>query len=149
MPTIQLPTEFSELLKSLGAHEVRYLVVGGYAVAYHGYPRTTGDIDIWIERTAENAWRVVEALRSFGFDIPALHPELFMKPDQLVRMGYPPLRVEILTSASGVEFAACYAERVEDELGGTEASIIGLDCLKANKRASGRHKDLSDLEHLP
>ncbi len=149
MATIQLPTEFSELLKLLSAHEVKYLIVGGYAVAYHGYPRTTGDIDIWIERSKENAQRTYRTLRAFGFDVPTLQPELFEKKDQIVRMGYPPLRVEILTSASGVEFAACYGSRVEDELGGVVASIIGLECLKTNKRASGRHKDLSDLEHLP
>ena len=149
MATIQLPIEFSELLKLFGAHEVKYLIVGGYAVAYHGYPRATGDIDIWIERNRENTQRTVEALREFGFDVPVLQPALLMKPDQIVRMGYPPLRVEILTSASGVEFTACYESRIEDELGDVAASIIGLACLKKNKRASGRHKDLSDLEHLP
>ncbi len=149
MPTIQLPTVFSELLRSLSAHEVKCLVVGGYAVAYHGYPRTTGDIDIWIERSEENAQRVAEALRAFGFDVPALKPALFTKADQIVRMGHPPLRVEMLTSASGVAFAECYESRIEDTLGGVRTQIIGLECLKKNKRASGRHKDLDDLEHLP
>jgi hypothetical protein len=149
MATIQLPTEFSELLRLLGAHEVRYLVVGGYAVAYFGYPRTTGDIDIWIERSAENAQRVHAALRDFGFDVPTLEPGLFLEEDRIVRMGYPPLRVEIMTGVSGVEFARCYRNRVVDELGGVNASIIGLECLKKNKRASGRHKDLSDLDNLP
>lgn len=149
MPTIQLPTEFSELLKLLNAHEVKYLIVGGYAVAYHGYPRTTGDIDIWIERSAENAQRIYRTLRAFGFDVPTLQPELFAKADRIICMGYPPLRVEILTSVSGVEFAPCYAQRIEDEIGEVTASIIDLECLKKNKRASGRHKDLSDLEHLP
>lgn len=144
-----LPTEFSELLKSLNNLDVKYLVVGGYAVAYHGYPRTTGDIDIWIERSAENARRVLDALRDFGFNVPELKAELFLEPKHVIRMGLPPLRVEILTSASGVEFEHCYSERVDDELGGTPASIIGLDCLRTNKRASGRHIDLNDLEHLP
>ncbi len=149
MPTIQLPTEFSELLKLLNACEVKYLVVGGYAVAYHGYPRTTGDIDFWIEQTRENAERAARALRQFGFDVPALEPALFMEADQLVRMGYPPLRVEILTSLSGIDFLECYESRVEDKLGGVKTNIIGLKCLKKNKQASGRHKDLSDLENLP
>ena len=81
MPTIQFPTEFSELLKLLNQQEVRYLVVGGYAVTYHGYPRTTGDLDIWIEQTDENARRLVEALRGFGFDLPELKPALFLKTD--------------------------------------------------------------------
>ncbi|MEM6647611.1 MAG: hypothetical protein AAF730_15300 [Bacteroidota bacterium] len=149
MSTIPLPTEFSELLKLLHAHEVRYLVVGGYAVAYHGYPRTTGDIDIWIERSRDNAERIYNVLLNFGFDVPELRAELFEQADRVIRMGYPPLRVEILTSISGVEFSDCYPKRIQDDLGGTRASIIELDCLKTNKRASGRHKDLSDLGHLP
>ena len=149
MPTTPLPTDFSALLRSLNAHSVRYLVVGGYAVAYHGYPRTTGDLDVWIERSAANAERTVAALRTFGFDVPALQPALLMEPDRIVRMGHPPLRVEILTSISGVAFEDCYAERVEDRLGDTPTHLIGLPCLKTNKRASGRYKDLSDLEHLP
>lgn len=92
---------------------------------------------------------MVEALCEFGFDVPSLSPELFLDTDRIVRMGHPPLRVEILTSASGVDFPACYTSRVVDKLGGVEAPIIGLECLKTNKRASGRHKDLSDLENLP
>lgn len=127
MTSIPLPTEFSELLKSLNKHEVKYLVVGGYAVAYHGHPRATGDIDIWILRTPENAHRVVETLREFGFDVPELNAELFLEEKGIVRMGHPPLRVEILTSASGIEFESCYRQRVNDDLGGATASIIGLD----------------------
>ena len=149
MPTIQLPTEFSDLLRLLSAHEVKYLIVGGYAVAYHGYPRTTGDIDIWIERSQINAQRIYRTLREFGFDVPTLEPRVFELEDQVVRMGYPPLRVEILTSASGVNFSECYERRVEDVIGEVTASIIDLGCLKQNKRACGRHKDLSDLEYLP
>jgi predicted nucleotidyltransferase len=149
MPTIQFPTEFSELLTLLNDHDVRYLVVGGYAVTYHGYPRTTGDLDLWIEQTETNADRVVDALRAFGFDVPTLESTLFLEKDRIVRMDRPPLRVEIFSSVSGVDFAPCYDERVIDELDGVEAAIIGLECLKKNKRASGRHKDLDDLEHLP
>ena len=153
MATMPLPTEFSELLRLLSGHEVKYLIVGGYAVAYHGYPRPTGDIDIWIERSQENAQRIHRALEEFGFDVPAMQPALFLDADRIVRMGYPPLRVEIMMSLSGVEFASCYKERVVDVLeeapDAEPASIIGLACLKQNKRASGRHKDLSDLEHLP
>lgn len=149
MPTIQFPTAFSELLRLLNEHEVKYLVVGGYAVAYHGYPRTTGDLDVWIKQAEDNAVCVVEALREFGFDVPALETSLFTEESQIIRMGRPPLQVEIITTASGVDFPTCYGERVVDELGGVEASIIGLECLKKNKRASGRHKDLSDLENLP
>ena len=149
MPTIQCPTAFSELLRLLNEHDAKYRVVGGYAVAHHGYPRTTGDLDLWVERAEDNATRIVTAVREFGFDVPALDPSLFVGEDQIVRMGRPPLQVEILTTASGVEFPVCYDKRVIDTLGGAEASIIGLDCLKKNKRASGRRKDLSDLENLP
>lgn len=149
MPTIQFPTEFSELLRLLNEHDVKYLVLGGYAVAYHGYPRTTGDLDLWVGREEDNANCIVEALREFGFDVPALQPSLFLEENQIVRMGRPPIQVEIITTASGVDFPTCYEERVVDTLGDAEASIIGMECLKKNKRASGRHKDLSDLENLP
>lgn len=149
MTTIPFPTEFSELLRSLNAHEVKYLVIGGYAVAFHGHPRTTGDIDIWVEQSEENARRVVEALDAFGFGVAALDPTLFLKDHQVTRMGRPPLRVDVLTTPSGVDFAACYERRVEGKLGDVETSIISLDDLKESKRASGRHKDLNDLEQLP
>lgn len=146
---IRLPTEFSELLRLLNAHEVKYLVVGGFAVAWHGYPRTTGDIDIWIESSTPNAERTVLALREFGFDVPALTPELLIQPSRIVRMGFPPLRVEIFTAISGVEFESCYQNRLEASFESVNASMISLDCLRKNKKASGRHKDLDDLENLP
>ncbi|MEM1127753.1 MAG: hypothetical protein AAGI71_13960 [Bacteroidota bacterium] len=141
---MQLPTEFSELLRLLNVHEVRYLVVGGYAVAYHGYPPPPA---IWI--SGQNAQRTYEALQVFGFGVPALKPAFFTQAGRIIRMGHPPLRVEILTSASGVDFGPCYAQRVVDQMGGISASILGLDCLKRNKKASGRLKDLDDLEKLP
>ena len=125
------------------------MVLRGYAVAYHGYPRTTGDIDIWVKQTEENAARLVRALNAFGFDVPALQPSIFLIDDQIIRMGNPPLRVEILTSASGVDFDYRFEQRTEGSMGGVQTTIIGLECLKKNKRASGRHKDLSDLENLP
>ncbi|PSQ83098.1 MAG: hypothetical protein BRD44_05705 [Bacteroidetes bacterium QS_7_67_15] len=145
---IPFPTAFSDLLKSLNDHEVTYLVVGGYAVGFHGHARTTGDIDIWIEQSPANAERVRVALGEFGFDTEVLEPGSLLKEDQIVRMGYPPLRVEVMTSVSGVNFSDCYERRVEGELGEVETSLIGLDDLKANKRASGRLKDLNDLEKL-
>ena len=89
------------------------------------------------------------ASTDFGFGVPGLSPALFMKEDQIVRMGYPPLRVEIMTSISGVTFGECYAERVTADMGGVEADLISLRHLKLNKAASGRHKDLDDLENLP
>jgi phage replication-related protein YjqB (UPF0714/DUF867 family) len=149
MATIHLPTDFKEFLKLLNVHRVEYLLIGGYAVGYHGYPRATADMDIWIAINPENAEKIVAALQQFGFTVPELTEELFLKKDQIVRMGLPPVRLEITTGISGVNFNECYAERVVDILDGVKVNIINLKYLKINKKASGRHKDLDDLENLP
>ncbi len=149
MATIQLPPDFKEFLRSLSAHSVEYLLIGGYAVNYHGYPRATADMDIWIAVHPANADRMVAALKEFGFDLPDLSSELFLRQWQIIRLGVPPVRIEIATTISGVDFAECYAERVEDTLDGVPVSLISLRHLKLNKKASGRHQDLADLEHLP
>jgi hypothetical protein len=146
---IKLPPDFKEFLKLLNDKEVEYLLIGGYAVGYHGYPRATNDIDIWIAIDEENAERVVKALLEFGFDLPELSPELFLRKNQIVRMGAPPIQIEINTGISGVEFQECYPERVTDKLDDIWVHIISLQHLKKNKQASGRHKDLNDLENLP
>lgn len=146
---IELPRDFSEFLRLLNDREVRYLVIGGYAVGYHGYPRATNDLDVWIAIAPDNAARVVEALEDFGFGSAELTTDLFLKEDSIIRMGLPPMRIEILTTISGVSFETCYQDRVEGIFGGTEVTLISLDDLKRNKRASGRYKDLDDLEHLP
>ena len=144
-----LPPDFSEFLRLLNAHQVSYLIVGGYAVGFHGHPRATADIDIWVPMRADSARQLVAVLRAFGFDVPQLTPTLFLRPDQVIRLGAPPLRIELLTSIAGVEFDACYARSVPALLGGAEVRMIALDDLKTNKRAAGRHQDLADLEHLP
>lgn len=149
MDTIELPLDFKEFLKLLNAHGVEYLLIGGYAVGYHGYPRATQDMDIWIAMFPDNAERITAALREFGYDVPELVPALFLRETGIVRMGVPPMRIEIISTISGVRFDECYARRVVDTLDGVPVSLIGLDDLKANKRASGRHKDLDDLENLP
>jgi predicted nucleotidyltransferase len=149
MAMIQLPPDFKEFLKSLNANHVEYLLIGGYAVNYYGYPRATADMDIWVAVHPVNANRVVATLKEFGFDLPDLSPELFLRPWQIVRLGLPPVRIEITTTISGVEFGECYTERVTDTLDGVQVSIINEKHLKLNKKASGRHQDLSDLEHLP
>ncbi|MCU0915289.1 MAG: hypothetical protein MUC88_12095 [Planctomycetes bacterium] len=149
MATIHLPRDFKEFLRLLNAHHVEYLLIGGYAVNYYGYPRATADMDIWIAVHPTNADRVVAALKEFGFDLPDLSPELFLREWQIVRLGVPPVRIEISTTISGVDFASCYAQRAEDTLDGVPVSLIGLEDLKRNKKASGRHQDLADLEHLP
>lgn len=149
MATIRLPPDFKEFLKLLEANDVAYLLVGGYAVGYHGYPRATVDMDIWVATTPANATRVVNVLKQFGFDVPELSPELFLTEGQVIRMGVPPVRLEIITSISGVAFEECYAERVIAELDGVRANLISLKHLRMNKAAAGRFKDMNDLENIP
>ena len=146
---IMLPPDFKEFLRLLNTHGVEYLLIGGYAVGYHGYPRATNDMDIWIALHPDNAARMVTVLRVFGFDTPDLSPDLFLQDHSIVRMGVPPMRIEVLTTISGVEFAACYAARLTAMIDGVEVNLISLPDLKVNKQASGRYKDLDDLEHLP
>ena len=132
----------------LRSHGVEYLLIGGYAVGYHGYPRPTGDLDIWVAIEPRNADRIVAALREFGFDDPGLTRDLFLQHQKVVRMGVVPFRIEIMTSISGVSFDECYAERIEGMIDGEEVLLIDLPNLKKNKRASGRLKDLADLDRL-
>ena len=119
-----LPPDFSEFLRLLNSHDVRYLLVGGYAVGYYGYPRATADMDIWVETRPENVAKVIAALADFGFT--GVESELFAKDKQVIRMGVPPLRIELLTGVSGVEFADCYAARLVASLGEVEVSLISL-----------------------
>jgi len=149
MEPIEFPPDFSEFLRSLDANGVEYLLVGGFAVALYGYPRATADLDVWISRRRENAERVVSSLREFGFDTPELVPELFEQPDGIIRMGTAPIRIKILNDIDGVDFDDCITRAEQRTLSGTKVLVIGLEDLKANKRASGRPKDLDDLLHLP
>ncbi len=146
---LKLPEDFKEFLRLLDARRVEYLLIGGHAVGYHGYPRATKDLDVWVAASPANAERLVRALREFGFNAADLSPALFCQDDRIVRMGVPPLQIEICTSISGVSFSECFAARVTETVDGVPVNIIGLDQLKTNKRASGRHRDLDDLEHLP
>lgn len=144
--TTRLPQDFKDFLKLLNSKRVEYLLIGGYAVGYYGYPRPTGDMDIWISTERENAKRLVVALEEFGF---ASSLEVFLEENKVVRMGVPPFRLEILTTIDGVSFPDCYSERTHVELDEVEVDLISLRDLKTNKKASGRLKDLSDLENLP
>ncbi len=146
---IELPLDFKEFLKLLNENGVKYLLIGGYAVGYHGYPPATNDMDVWIAIHPENAERVVNTLKEFGFDHPDLTSELFLQANKIIRMGHPPMRLEITTGISGVEFEECYASRIMDKLDGVDVNIIDLPHLKTNKRAAGRLKALADLENLP
>ncbi|MDO9128237.1 MAG: hypothetical protein Q7U34_00070 [Anaerolineales bacterium] len=149
MATIRLPPDFKDFLQLLNSHQVEYLLIGGYAVGYHGYPRATGDMDIWIAIHPQNAEKVVTVLREFGFDLPELSVELFLKENQIIRMGVPPVKIDITTTISGVQFDECYAKRIVDILDDVQVNLINLNHLKANKKAIGRLKDLTDVEHLP
>lgn len=149
MEQIEFPQDFSEFLKLLNAHRVEYLLIGGFAVALHGYPRATADMDVWVARDRSNAERLVSCLREFGFDTPNLTPELFDDPNRIVRMGVAPLRIEILTEIDGVNFKDCSVRSINQSVDGELIPVISLEDLKANKRASGRAKDLDDLENLP
>lgn len=143
-----LSKDFREFIESLNANEVRYLVVGGYAVALHGYPRYTKDLDIWTERSPKNAGRILDALKDFGFGSMELTEEDFLESEQIVQLGYPPNRIDIVTSLEGVEFDECYESRVEVDIEGVRVDFIGIQHLKANKRATGRAQDIADVEHL-
>ncbi len=149
MATTRLPPDFKEFLQLLNSKEVEYLLVGGYAVGYHGYPRATGDMDIWIAMHPRNAEKVVEVLRLFGFGLPELSPQMFLQQERIIRMGIPPFRLEVFTTISGVHFTECYAQRVVAVIDEVEVSLINLADLKMNKQASGRPKDINDLQNLP
>lgn len=148
MATVTLPSDFKEFLRLLNASTVEYLVIGGYAVGYYGYARATADIDVWVAVNPETAGRLVDVLKQFGFDLPELQPAIFLRPDMFVRMGMPPFRIEISTGISGVDFDACFARRVIGRLDGIDVNLISLEDLIANKKASGRPKDIDDVEHL-
>jgi hypothetical protein len=147
MPTTRIPRDFKEFLKLLIARDVRFLLIGGYAVNAFGYVRNTVDMDIWIASDAENQLRTLDTIRQFAF--PDAAADLLNEPDAMVRMGMPPLRIEVIKSISGVGFEECWPRRVsihDDEL---EIPMISLEDLKRNKRATGRKKDLLDLDELP
>lgn len=143
-----LNPDFREFIESLNDNGVRYLVVGGYAVAFHGHPRYTKDFDVWIEMSEANAARMVAALEQFGFGSLGLTAADFLVPDQIIQLGYPPNRIDILTTLPGVEFSECYPSRIVVDIDGLPVNFIDLENLKRTKRASGRLQDLADLEYL-
>ena len=148
MVTIPIPNDFKEFLKLLNVHKVRYLLIGGYAVNFHGYVRATADMDIFVKPDKRNAEQLVTVLKEFGFDVEELNPGLFLNPDNVIRMGVPPLRIEMMSSISGVDFEECYETRIKNKWDGITVHLISLDKLMQNKQAAGRLKDRNDLEHL-
>lgn len=149
MATLQLLPDFKELEQLLNDQQVEYLLVGGYAVAYYGYPRATGDIDFWLSINSNNARRVVTVLQAFGFGSSGVTTDAFLQDNKIIQMGVPPMRIDLFTSLSGVTFADCFVRRVEEVIDGVNVNIISLADLKANKQASSRLKDLNDLTQLP
>lgn len=144
----KLDRNFADFLRLLNAHGVEYLVVGGYAVGYHGFVRATGDLDVFVGNTQANAERLVATFREFGFNTPELTSALFMSPGKIVRIGVPPLRIEVMNEISGVTFAHCFERRIVEGIEGLPVNFIDRDCLVANKRAAARPKDLADVDAL-
>lgn len=142
--------DYHDILAELVAQEARFIVVGAYALAVHGYPRATIDIDIWIEPTEENADRVWRALAAFGAPLADLdiRKQDLMRADVVAQFGLPPNRIDILTGVSGLEFDAAWKNRIEETLEAVRVPVLGLDDLVRNKRASGRDKDLADINGL-
>lgn len=143
-----LNRDLREFIKLLNVNKVRYLIVGGYAVAYHGHPRYTKDLDVWIEISKENAMRLYKAIDKFGFSSLGLKEKDFLDPNQIVQLGNPPNRIELFFSLKGVDFESCYASRVAVKVDHVTANFIDLENLKKNKKATGRLQDLADLENL-
>lgn len=143
-----LNSDLREFLESLNSNEVKYLVVGGYAVGFHGAPRYTGDLDVVVEKSSDNAARVMQTLMTFGFGNIGLGNEDFLRPNHVVQLGHPPNRIDILTGISGVTFEEAWNSRVQGELDGVPVNFIGREQLIRNKQSSGRSQDLADAEKL-
>lgn len=143
-----LNPDFKELLQLFNDKDIEYLVVGGYAMAAHGYPRYTGDIDLWVLSTQDNAEKILDALREFGFGEVGLKEDDFKKPQQIIQLGFPPARIDLLTDIDGVTFTDCWPKRLVLDLDGVLVPVIGKSDLIRNKEASNRLQDRADLEKL-
>jgi len=143
-----LSRDFKEFVELLIKNKAEYLVVGGYAVAIHGYPRYTGDLDIWLNPTPENAKSILRAVNEFGFSSFNLTESDFTKSGNVIQLGYPPLRIDLLTELDGVSFNECFINRKEVEMENLIVNFIGYEDLLKNKRESGRLRDMDDIENL-
>lgn len=144
----KLQADLKEFIDLLNSHRVEYLLVGGHAVAFHGYPRFTGDIDFFIRMTLANAQRLLAVLNDFGFGMLDITDRDLLEPKRVLRLGHPPNQIDILTSISGVEFDVAWATRVDATMDDQRVLIIGWNELLRNKKASGRQKDLADVDKL-
>lgn len=145
---MEVQPDFRELLALFNERKVEYIVVGAYALAYHGAPRFTGDIDIYVRPAPENAPRIIDALNAFGFGSLGLKADDFQKPDHVVQLGVPPVRIDLITSITGVSWEQADAGKVAGKYGDIDVHYLGRDQYARNKRATGRKKDLADLEAL-
>ena len=145
---MEVQPDFRELLALFNARRIEYIIVGAYALAYHGAPRFTGDIDIYIRPTPANAARIIEALNSFGFGSLGLKADDFRKPEHVVQLGVPPVRIDLITSITGVSWEHADAGKLSGTYGGVDVHYLGRDQYVRNKRAMGGKKDLADLEAL-
>lgn len=143
-----LNKDFKEFIESLRSSGVEFLVVGAHALAAHGKPRYTGDLDIWVKPERENLDRLIKALNAFGFESLGISARDFEEPEAMVQLGYPPARIDLLTSIDGVKFDECFAHRTEIEISGVLLPVISVDDLIRNKLATARPKDLADVETL-
>ena len=145
---MEIQEDFKELLELLNAHKVEYLIVGAYALAFHGVPRATGDLDVWVHPTSTNAKHLMEVLTELGFGDVGLQQNDFERPEQVIQLGVPPVRIDLVTSLSGIRWQDAWPHRAADDYGGVPVGIIGRSEFIANKRATGRQKDLADIEAL-
>lgn len=143
-----LHRDFKEFLRLLNEADAQYLLIGGYAVGYYGYPRSTADMDIWIAISPDNASKVLWAFEQFGMNDPSLTAETLQQPGKIIRMGVPPVRIEVLTEIDGVVFPECYKSCESTTIDGVPVTLISRKHLLQNKKASGRYKDLDDVEQL-
>ncbi len=145
---MQIEKDFKEFIASLNEHEVKYLVVGGYAVNYHGYPRYTKDIDFWIWLDRKNIEKLLKALDHFGFSSLGLGVDDFSNPKVVVQLGHEPYRIDLIMEMEGFDFDSCFGKKEERKLGGVMVNFIGFDDLVQTKKRAGRLKDLADAEEL-
>ena len=146
---MELSQDFREFIKLLNKNKVEYLLAGGYAVAAHGYPRFTGDLDVWIKPSPENATQVLEALKEFGFSSIDIGQEDLIEENIVIQLGYPPFRIDLITGLSGLQFDECWPNRnVIKDKEGNELPFLGLKDLITNKKATNRDQDKIDIKHL-
>ena len=145
---ITIPNDFKELLRLLNSHKVEYIIVGAYALALHGSPRFTGDLDIYVKPDIPNASHILAALGEFGFGSLELQEKDFAEPHRVIQLGMPPVRIDLLTSLTGISWEDAIEDKLEGELGGVPVLYLGKTQYIRNKKALGRQKDLADAEIL-